>query len=133
MVAERGHLVVVNVELVWDVDAEPLLCDLGKRRTGRLSDSVFCDDGSGSVASDEDYDDTRAGYIILPCGTVLLFGSWHILLVSKTGLRQRYVLDHSPFGEGRKKLTFPSSFLFGSQCSLRQAEDPGSQDEAIPR
>lgn len=29
VVAERGHLVVVNIELVWDVDAEPLLCDLG--------------------------------------------------------------------------------------------------------
>lgn len=30
VVAERGHLVVVNVELVWDVDAKPLLCDLGE-------------------------------------------------------------------------------------------------------
>lgn len=30
VVAECGHLVVVNVELVWDVDAKPLLCDLGE-------------------------------------------------------------------------------------------------------
>lgn len=29
MIAECGHLVVVNVELVWDVDSEALLCNLG--------------------------------------------------------------------------------------------------------
>ena len=32
MVAERGYLVVVYIELVWDVDAEPLLCDLGEEK-----------------------------------------------------------------------------------------------------
>lgn len=28
VIAECGHLVVVNAELVWDVDSEALLCDL---------------------------------------------------------------------------------------------------------
>lgn len=32
VVTERGHLVVVNAELVWDVDAEPLLCDLREEK-----------------------------------------------------------------------------------------------------
>lgn len=59
MVAERGHLVVVNTEFVWDVDAKPLLCNLGEEedRSTLAAINVFCDDRSGSVENDEDYDD----------------------------------------------------------------------------
>lgn len=49
VVTERGHLVVVNAELVWDVDAEPLLCDLGEEKDTSQS-NVFYDDRRGSVA-----------------------------------------------------------------------------------
>lgn len=73
MVTERGHLVIVNVELVWDVDAKPLFCNLGEEEDrSTLSAMSFVMTG---VGNDEDYGDTRAGYIIIPCRTVLLFGS----------------------------------------------------------
>lgn len=41
MIAECGHLVVVNVELVWDVDSEALLCDLEGEEKAQLSQNMF--------------------------------------------------------------------------------------------
>lgn len=42
MIAECGHLVVVNVELVWDVDSEALLCDLeGEENSSALLEHLL--------------------------------------------------------------------------------------------
>lgn len=42
MIAECGHLVVVNVELVWDVDSEALLRDLeGEENSSALVEHLL--------------------------------------------------------------------------------------------
>lgn len=42
VIAECGHLVVVNVELVWDVDSEALFCDLeGEENSSALTEHLL--------------------------------------------------------------------------------------------
>lgn len=101
MIAERGHLVVVDAELVGDVDSEALLCNL-EGRGGQLSShrtSFVIIIATGATAKAEDRDDSRAPDALFYYAQLWLLRSQHILFMNKTGLRYRCVLDRSPFGE----------------------------------
>lgn len=60
MIAECGHLVVVNVELVWDVDSEALLCNLEGEEKAQVSQNMFENNWKRSAANAKYRDNPRA-------------------------------------------------------------------------
>lgn len=61
MIAECGHLVVVNVELVWDVDSEALLCNLEGEEKAQVSQNMFGNNRKRSAGNAKYRDNPQHG------------------------------------------------------------------------